>query len=151
LFIYRRADDEDLTSDLTSQVFLKAILNIGKYEFKGVPFSAWLYRIATNEVNQHFRKNSSSRSVSMEDAGLERLKQELPEWNEEDEEKEKILMIGIQHLSQEDLQFIEMRFFEDRSFKEMGHIFNITENNAKVKTYRILDKVRKIISERIKK
>jgi len=150
LFIYRRADDEDLTSDLTSQVFLKAILNIAKYEFKGVPFSAWLYRIATNEVNQHFRKNSSSRSVSIEDAGLERLKQELPQWNEEDEEKERILMEGIQLLSQEDLQFIEMRFFEDRSFKEIGHIFNITENNAKVKTYRILDKVRKILSERIK-
>jgi RNA polymerase sigma-70 factor (ECF subfamily) len=59
-------------------------------------------------------------------------------------------MEGIQSLNQDELQFIEMRFFEDRSFKEIGMILNITENNAKVKTYRILDKIRKIISERTK-
>jgi RNA polymerase sigma-70 factor (ECF subfamily) len=150
LFIYRRADDQELSADLTSQVFLKAITNLPKYEFKGVPFSAWLYRIASNEVNQHFRKHKSERSVSIEDAGLERLIQEITGIDEETQMKEKILMDGIQQLSQEDLQFIELRFFEDRSFRDIGFILNTTENNAKVKTYRILDKIRKIIGERIK-
>lgn len=150
VFIYRRADDEELSADLTSQVFLKAIVNLPKYQFKGVPFSAWLYRIAANEVNQHFRKKPG-RSISMEDAGLERLKAELNEWDDEEEMKERMLMEGLQQLQQEDVQFIEMRFFEDRSFKEIGVILNITENNAKVKTYRILDKIRKIISERTKR
>lgn len=151
LFIYRRADDEELSADLCSQVFLKAILNLPKYEFKGVPFSAWLYRIAANEVNQHFRKQKSGRTISMEDAGMERLTQEISELDEDTALKEKILLEGISHLSKDDVQYIELRFFEDRSFKEIGFILNITENNAKVKTYRILDKIRKVISERIKK
>ncbi|MBX9852753.1 MAG: sigma-70 family RNA polymerase sigma factor [Cytophagaceae bacterium] len=149
LFIYRRADDEDLSADLTSQVFMKAILNLPKYEFKGVPFSAWLYRIAANEINQHYRKGKNVRAISIEDSGIERLKQELPEWDEEHEMKEKILMEGMNHLSKDEVQYIELRFFEDRSFKEIGFILNITENNAKVKTYRILDKIKKIIGERI--
>jgi RNA polymerase sigma-70 factor, ECF subfamily len=151
LFVYRRSDNEELSADLTSQVFLKAIVNLPKYEFKGVPFSAWLYRIASNEVNQHFRKNKSERTISMEDSGIERITQELSEFDEDAAFKEKILMEGMQNLSQDEIQYVELRFFEDKSFKEIGFILNITENNAKVKTYRILDKIRKIISNRIKK
>jgi RNA polymerase sigma-70 factor (ECF subfamily) len=149
LFVFRRADDEDITADITSQVFLKAILHLPKYEFKGVPFSAWLYRIASNEINQYYRNSKSSRAISMEDAGIERLQEEL---NEEDgDEKEQLLIEGMNHLSKDEIQYLELRFFEDRSFKEVGYILKITENNAKVKTYRILDKIKKIISDKKKK
>ena len=54
-YIFRKIDDEDITADLTSQTFLKAMRNLKKYKFKGVPFSAWLYRIASNEVNRHYQ------------------------------------------------------------------------------------------------
>ena len=132
-------------------MFLKAVLNLPKYEFKGLPLSAWLFRIASNEVNQHFRNQSNARSISIEDSGLDRLFHELPEFDdEESESKERAVLNGIQKLDQDDLQFIELRFFEDRSFKEIGMILNITENNAKVKTYRILDKIRKVIGHKIK-
>lgn len=150
LFIYRRADDEEISADLTSQVFMKAIINLPKYEFKGVPFSAWLYRIASNEVNQHFRKHKTTRAISIEDSGIDRLAHELSELDEDAAIKEQVLTEGLQHLSKDEIQYIELRFFEDHSFKEIGFILNITENNAKVKTYRILDKIRKVISERIK-
>lgn len=151
LFIYRRVDEEELCADLTSQVFLKAIVNLPKYEFKGVPFSAWLYRIAANEINQHFRKHKTVRAINIDDAGLERLIIEMDELDEDAAIKEKIVMEGINTLSKDEVQYVEFRFFEDKSFKEIGFILNITENNAKVKTYRILDKIRKIIAERIKK
>ena len=52
-FVYQRLNNEDDAADITSQVFLKALLNLEKYEFRGFPFSSWLYRIALNEVNQH--------------------------------------------------------------------------------------------------
>ena len=52
-FIYKRTDNEQLTGDITAQVFLKALQKLSSYSFKGVPFSAWLYRIASNEVVQH--------------------------------------------------------------------------------------------------
>jgi RNA polymerase sigma-70 factor, ECF subfamily len=151
LFVYRRADDEDITADITSQVFLKAILHLPKYEFKGVPFSAWLYRIASNEINQYFRSNKASRAISIEDAGIERLSEELPEDTSDEKEKEQMLVEGMNHLSKDEIQYLELRFFEDRSFKEVAYILKITENNAKVKTYRILDKIKKIISAKKKK
>jgi RNA polymerase sigma-70 factor, ECF subfamily len=147
LFIYRRTDDEDDTADLTSQVFLKAILNLPKYEYKGVPFSAWLYRIASNEVNQYFREVKKSRAISMEEDGLGRLMGELNEEPEEQHEKERIIMESLNCLTKEEVQYLELRFFEDKSFREIGYILMITENNAKVKTYRIIDKIKKIIRD----
>ena len=44
-YIYQRMEDKDVAFDVTSQVFLKALTNLHKYEFKGVPFASWLYRI----------------------------------------------------------------------------------------------------------
>ena len=60
-FIYRQTDDEALTADLSSQTFLIALKNVGKYQFRGVPFSAWLYKIASNEVNKHYRKKNRTK------------------------------------------------------------------------------------------
>ena len=45
-YVFRKIDNEDITADLTSQTFLKAMKNLKKYKYRGVPFSAWLYRIA---------------------------------------------------------------------------------------------------------
>lgn len=143
LFLYRRTDDEDLTADLTSQVFLKAMTYLHKYQYKGLPFSSWLFRIAINEMNMFFRSSKNQRSLSIEDESLDRITEELGE--EEKEEKIEMLLKGIQELALEEVQYIELRFFEDRSFKEIGDIMNITENNAKVRTYRILDKIKKLI------
>ena len=146
LFLYRRTDDEELTADLTSQVFLKAMTYLPKYEHKGLPFSAWLFRIAINEMNMFFRANKNRRSLSIEDESLIKIAEELGD--SEKEEKIELLLKGIQGLGLEDIQFIELRFFEDRSFKDIGDIMNITENNAKVRTYRILDKIKKLIGFR---
>ena len=146
LFLYRRTDDEDLTADLTSQVFLKAMTYLPKYEFKGLPFSAWLYRIAINELNMFFRKHKNRRSLCIEDGSLSKLAEEIDDGDKE--EKIILLLKGIQELGHEEIQYIELRFFEDRSFKEIADIMNITENNAKVRTYRILDKIKKVIGFR---
>ncbi|HEY8399690.1 MAG TPA: sigma-70 family RNA polymerase sigma factor [Cytophagaceae bacterium] len=151
LFIYRRTDDEDLTADLTSQVFMKALVNLAKYQFKGLPFSSWLYRIAANEVNMHFRKHQSSRAISIEDEGLARLLSELhenPMEHTEAMDVEELITESLGSLEEEDLQFLELRFFEGRSFKEVAYITGITENNAKVKTYRILDKIKKFLKSK---
>ena len=147
LFIYRRTDQEELTADLTSQVFLKAIVNLPKYQFKGLPFSAWLFRIAINEVNLFFRSKKNIMAISLEDAGIERLREELDESRQHSEENERLLAQSFTFLEQEELQLLELRFFEDRAFKEVAYLVGITENNAKVKTYRVLDKLKRIIKE----
>jgi len=51
LFILKKTGNESLTSDLTSQVFFKAMTKLDTYKHMGYPFSSWLYRIAINEVS----------------------------------------------------------------------------------------------------
>ena len=72
-FIYRQTDDEDLTADLCSQTFLNALKNAGKFEFRGVPVSAWFYRIASNEVNKHYRKIKKEKVFSIEEVLVKEL------------------------------------------------------------------------------
>ena len=64
-FIYRKTEDEDVTADLTQRVFLNAMNALPRYEYRQVPFGAWLYRIATNETMKHFRE-SKKRFLSLE-------------------------------------------------------------------------------------
>ena len=147
VFIYRRTDDEELTADITSQVFLKALINIKKYEYKGVPFSAWLFRIAFNEINMYFRKNNAQRVVSLNQYAMVQIAQEAE--LEENAEGIKQMMIAVKQLDALELQLIELRFFEMRQFKEIGEILNITEANAKMKLYRILDKLKPILEKKM--
>jgi len=146
VFIYRRTEDEELTADITSQVFLKALINLKQYEYKGVPFSAWLFRIAFNEINMYFRKNNANRVVSLDQNGILQIAQETD--LEENAEGIKQMMSALKGLEENEVQLIELRFFEKRSFAEVGAIIGITENNAKVKVYRILDKLKKVLSKK---
>lgn len=143
-FIYQRLDDKEQAFDATQQVFVKALENLHKYEFRGVPFASWLYRIASSEVNNLFRSQKAQRTVNIDSVSIYGIIEEIQE-SKIEEYHDKIVAIIAENLEEDELQLIEMRFFEKRSFKEMGEILEITENNAKVKTYRILDKLKKII------
>lgn len=143
-FIYQRLDDKEQAFDATQQVFVKALENLHKYEFRGVPFASWLYRIASSEVNNLFRSQKAQRTVNIDSVSIYGIIEEIQE-SKIEEYHDKIVTIIAEKLEEDELQLIEMRFFEKRSFKEMGEILEITENNAKVKTYRILDKLKKII------
>jgi len=139
-FIYRQTDDEDLTADLCSQTFLNALNNVGKFEFRGVPVSAWFYRIAANEVNKHYRKLKKERVFSIEEV---RIKELIEVSNDTwDEEMIKQLLEFMRELPTDMLEVLELRFFEDKDFKEIAFILDITESGAKMRTYRALDRLR---------
>ncbi len=146
-FVYQRTLDQDTTADITSQVFLKAMQNLHKYTYQGVPFSAWLYRIATNEITQFYRKTNKTRVVALEDYHTSEL---AHEFDDKEGLEMNILQLKavIQDLDPDDVVLIELRFFEKRSFKEVGDILDMTENNAKVKMYRLLQKMRKLFEAR---
>ena len=143
-FIYQRVDDKEQAFDATQQTFMKAMDNLYKYEFRGVPFASWLYRIASSEVNNLYRAQKTERTVNIDSVGVFGIMEEIQE-SKIDQYHDKIVGIIGEQLEEDELQLIEMRFFEKRSFKEIGEILDITENNAKVKTYRILDKLKKLI------
>lgn len=143
VFVYRRTGNQDISADITSLVFLKALMNIKNYEYKGVPFSGWLFRIAFNEVNMYFRKTKTQRIVSIEQSGIFQIAQET----EMSDNTEAINQMtnALKRLDTDDIQLIELRYFEKHSFSEIGEIIGITENNAKVKVYRIIDKLKKLM------
>lgn len=142
LFVLRRVADKELTADVVSQVFLKALQGIQKYTHQGVPFSAWLYRIAINEVNMFFRKQKRERFVTVEPEMLMHLHEELTNELSVDHLQDRLAAM-LQKLSEAELHLIELRFFERLSFKEIAEMLSVTEVNAKVKVYRTLDKLKK--------
>jgi RNA polymerase sigma-70 factor (ECF subfamily) len=72
----------------------------------------------------------------------------IDELNEDfSEEQRTTLLNSLKLLKDHQLQLIEMRFFEKRSFKEIGEIVGLTENNAKVKTFRALVKLKEIFNK----
>ncbi len=140
-YIYFRVDDEVITQDLTSQVFLKALLNIDNYKFQGFSFGAWLYRIAINEIYDTYKKNSKCRIISIEsNDDIYKIFEEIEE-EKNDKNYSKLLEI-LSELEEKDLQLIEMRFFEKRNYNEIGEILGIKENNTRIKIFRILEKLR---------
>ncbi len=147
-FIYRQTDDEDLTADLCSQTFLGALKNVDRYQFRGVPFSAWLYKIASNEVNKYYRKKKHDKVFSIEEIRVRELMEHTGEdW---DEELIQRMLTYLKELPTEMLQVLELRFFEDKDFKEIAFILDITESGAKMRTYRAVDRLRKYFNLRIK-
>lgn len=144
-FVYARLDEKDLAHDIANQTFLKALQNLSSYENRGIPFSSWLYRIAFNELSSFFRKKKNFRTINIDSVSAVQIAGEINEDDSEQSSKLQKLTTALQFLSQDELFIVEMRFFEKRAFKEIGEILSITENNAKVKLYRILDKMRSLI------
>jgi len=143
-YVYKRVDDEEAAYDITSCVFVKALVSLPKYEYRGVPFSSWLFRIAKSELYQSFRDKKAQRTVSLDSVTIVQFIDEL---NEDFSEEQRITLLNsMKLLKDHQLQLIEMRFFEKRSFKEIGEIVGLTENNAKVKTFRALVKLKEIFN-----
>ena len=140
-YVYQRMDDKDLAFDVTSQVFMKALLNIHKYQFRGVPFASWLYRIAKSELYQSFKESNAKRTVNIETTHVYEIMSEIDEGDNEALKAQLIKEIAA--LPEKDLQLIELRYFEKRSYREIGQIIGLTENNAKVRAYRVLRKLQK--------
>lgn len=145
LFIFKRLGDQDTTADICQMVFLKAMMNIEKYQDRGAPFGAWLFRIASNELNMYFRKSKKTHVVEIEESGLINMMKEMEVSEDKVKEiqlQEKLIQV-LDQLPTEKAELIDLRFFQGMSFKEIAEIYNITEANAKMKTYRLLEKIKK--------
>lgn len=147
-FIYRQTDDEDITADLTSQTFLNALNHLKHFEFRGVPVAAWLYRIAGNEVNKYYRKKKKSKIFTVDEEKMIQLI-DAPDDKVDDELIQRLIEY-LKELPTEMLEVLQLRFFEDRDFKEIAFILNITESGAKMRTYRALDRLRRNFNLKIR-
>lgn len=145
-FVLQRVENENIASEIVSDVFAKAIFNLKKYKFKGTPFSAWLYRVAYNEIATKFRKGKRNRTVNIPDESWNMFQSEEEEF-EDNSFSIKKMKSCLQQLKPHEIELIEMRFFEERAFKEIGEILELTTENARVKTHRALKKLQKLFKK----
>lgn len=141
-YIEHRIQNKDLASDITSQVFIQAIQRIHSYEEKGYSFGSWLFRIAHNALCQEFRDVKRSKVVDLEINQLV-LVEGLDESTEK-EERLRILEIALKKMKRKYLEILELRYFENLTFCEIGLHLGISENTAKVRCFRALDKLKEV-------
>lgn len=139
-FIAARVDYESDTDDICSQTFLKAMINLPKYRFKGLPFSAWLYRIAINEVNLFYRATKKSRAIIIDEEAIPEMIVETE--SSYDQQSIDLLIQSIHHLNPTEVELLELRYFEKRSVREVAMILNMSEANVKVKCHRVIKKLK---------
>ncbi len=153
-YINRRVLDFDLSKDITSEVFFKAYTNLWKFKWKGISISSWLYRIAINEINYYFRKKRyAPRSLNklMDEQDFNPAEQQL--LNEKNEVEQKLhnyqdfllIQSRLKVLSLKYQEVISLKYFEEKSIKEICTILNKKEGTVKSLISRGLEKLRKLI------
>jgi RNA polymerase sigma-70 factor (ECF subfamily) len=151
-YILRRTANLEAAQDITSETFLKALAKLWQFRWRSVPFSSWLYKIATNEINQYFRKAEYKKSVSLEELqeqGFELLSPHDPE-SELIEAQEKLkqhqdfleIQAKIVQLPAKYQEVIALRFFEKKQIKEIAEILGKREGTIKSLLHRAVEKLR---------
>lgn len=137
-YIYYRTGSSADAEDLTARVFYRAMRHIGAYNDRGLPFSAWLYRIAHNLVANWHRDNSRRREIPLDEALLGRHQGDHPEHELlQLEEKERLIGV-IRCLPADRQQLLILKFVEHFSNAEIGQIMGRTEGAVKSLYHRTL-------------
>ena len=146
-YVFRRVADYDPARDITAETFLKAFLKIHSFRWKGISISSWLYRIATNEVNQFFRKKKynpeklgsiiSGEFLVLNDSSREELEEELIRHEEFIRVQQKLKLLDIKYQ-----EVIALRFFENKDNKQIADILDKPEGTIKSLLSRGIEKLR---------
>lgn len=151
-FIYHCTFDKQLTEDLTANVFMSAFENLSGYEWRRVPFSAWLFRIASNELNMHFRKHKRARLILI-DSYLDNKRalaseSDTPADGLARAEERRILHEVVEQLGAKYRIVIALRYFEDKTIFEISEIIGRREATVKSRLQRGLSRLRGILTKR---
>jgi RNA polymerase sigma-70 factor (ECF subfamily) len=117
--VHRRADVQDLTAD----VFQQALAHLPRFEWRGVPFAAWLYRIAANVVADHYQRAGRDRDAAWP--------MDPPREEFDVTERRASLYRAVRDLPPDQRRVIEMRFGEDRNIAEIARTLGRSEGAVK--------------------
>jgi RNA polymerase sigma-70 factor (ECF subfamily) len=136
-YVVRRVQDRAETEDLTSEVFHQALANLKRFEWRGIPFAAWLFRIAANLIADRWQR--SGREVS-DESQIESA-QVRPKAIE-DVERRATLFRLVDTLPAEQKNVVVLRFVEQKSIKEVAQQICKTEGAVKQLQFRALSSLR---------
>ena len=137
-YIYYRTGNTLDAEDLTARVFFRAMRHITNYTDRGVPFSAWLYRIAHNLVANWHRDGSRRQEVALDDGYQSNKGDEHPESALMKSEEENALLHLIHDLPEERQQLLILKFVQHMSNAEIGEVMDRTEGAIKSLYHRTL-------------
>lgn len=120
-YIYHCTFNQTVSEDLTSNVFLAAFRHLRRFQWRRVPFRAWLYRIATNEVRMHYRKAKRIGALRLE---VDSQGQEAPAASDRPAaaEEYRLLHEALLQLRPKYRTVIILRYFEDKTIAEISEI-----------------------------
>jgi RNA polymerase sigma-70 factor (ECF subfamily) len=133
-YVARRMGNRQEAEDITSEVFQNALANIGKFEWRGVPFTAWLLRIASNATADRWRQRSHEQGNPGKEAGEE------ADFEQADERAR--LFRLVKTLPGEQRRVVEMRFAEEKSIREIAEALGRSEGAVKQLQFRGLETLR---------
>jgi RNA polymerase sigma-70 factor (ECF subfamily) len=132
-YVARRAGDRHVAEDLTSEVFREALAGLAKFEWRDVPFVAWLLGIASRVVADHFRRSGREAGKPAE----------APEPSSEDEtERSAMLFQLVERLPEAQFRVIHMRFVEQKSIREIAEELGRSEGAVKQLQLRAIENLR---------
>src|SRR5678815_1107993 len=130
-FIVRRVQDRSLAEDLTSEVFHHALANLSRFEWRGVPFAVWLFRIAANAIADRRRKAQQTVDPS--------LAEDLDQSSWRDIERRATLFQLVNTLPEDQRSVLVKRFVEQKAVKEIAMEFGRSEGAIKQLQFRALE------------
>jgi RNA polymerase sigma-70 factor, ECF subfamily len=137
-YVYYRTGNLHDAEDLTARVFQRAMNHIKNYTDRGVPFSAWLYRIAHNLVANWHRDRSRRQEIPINDVPILPSKGDHPEKNLVRSQEEDSLLRLIRRLPPERQNLLILKFVENMSNAEIGAIMGRSEGAVKSLYHRTL-------------
>ena len=146
-YIYYRTGDYQDAEDLTARVFQRALGHVGSFQDQGVPFSAWLYRIAHNLVANWHRDRSRRPIVPLDDHVVESGSGSHPESLAVAMEENQMLLAAVRRLSADRQELLILKFVERLPNAEIGEIMGRTEGAIKSLYHRTLTALREEIQK----
>ena len=133
-FVVRRVRDRHEAEDLTAEVFQHALANLSRFEWRGVPFAVWLYRIAANAIADRWKQLSRESPNPVSD--------DLDQASWPDIERRATLFQLVDSLPVDQRSVIIKRFVEQRSIRDIAQEFGRSEGAIKQLQYRALESLR---------
>ena len=137
-YVMRKVGNRAESEDLTAEVFHQALANLKRFEWRGIPFAAWLFRIAANLITDRWQR--SGREVA-DDAGHIDALQASPAVIEEVERRATLFRL-VDTLPAEQRRVVVLRFVEEKSIKDVAREIRKTEGAVKQLQFRALSSLR---------
>jgi len=142
-FVTRRVHNRDDAEDVTAEVFRDALANISKFEWRGAPFAAWLYKIASNAIADRWQRAAKEQGTPIADDPRDNSAAANPE----EIERQARLFTLVAKLPADQRRVIEMRFAEGRSIREIAKEIKRSEGAVKQLQFRGLQNLRESMAK----